>query len=127
MARGRRSIPRNRDRGTIAGSGLALAATVTGTDRGEMLVGTEYRDSIRARGGDDVVRGRGGPDRLHGGFGNDRIHGGRGDDVIHVNDGQRDFVDCGPGRDEVYFDNRDYHDRPGELVDCEIGNPPPIS
>lgn len=52
------------------------------------MVGTEYRDSIRARGGDDVVRGRGGPDRLHGGFGDDRIHGGRGDDVIHVNDGR---------------------------------------
>jgi len=46
---------------------MALAAALTGTDRGEMLVGTEYRDSIRARGGDDVVHIRRGPDRIYGG------------------------------------------------------------
>ena len=105
--------------------GVALAATVTGTDRDEALFGTAYTDTIRAKGGDDEVYGFRGSDRLYGGSGNDRVYGGRGDDVIHVNDGQRDFVDCGPGRDEVYFDFRDYHDGPGELRDCEIGNPPP--
>jgi len=43
-------------------SGIALAATIVGTDKDETSVGTRYADYIRANGGADEVRGRGGPD-----------------------------------------------------------------
>jgi len=104
-------------------SGMALAATIVGTDRDEILVGTSYADTIRAKGGADVVRGRGGPDQLYGntgrdkiygGFGKgDRLHGGRGDDRLISEDifsqsgAFRDVVDCGPGDDSASVDFRD--------------------
>ena len=110
---------------TAAGGGLALAATVTGTDRDETLKGTNYADTIRAKGGDDTVYGLRGPDRLNGGPGRDRLEGGRGDDVIRADDlsgpglfpeGQRDIVYCGPGHDRVYRDDKDARPRGCEEV-----------
>jgi hypothetical protein len=104
-------------------SGIALAATIVGTDNNETLIGTRYADYIRANGGADVVRGRGGPDqlygnggqdRIYGGFGKgDRLHGGGGDDRLFSTDifsqsgAYRDVVDCGPGDDFASVDFRD--------------------
>ena len=111
----------------VVGGGLALAATVAGTDRAETLYGTAYTDTIRAHGGDDEMYGLSRADRLYGGEGNDQIFGGRGDDVIYAMNGQRDIIFCGPGHDEVYHDWKDYDNRPGELRHCELLNGPPVS
>jgi len=112
-------------------SGIALAATIVGTDKAETLIGTRYADYIRADGGADEVRGLRGPDELYGnrgrdkiigGRGEDRLYGGRGDDHIvsrDLNDfgiGQRDMVDCGPGHDTYATDFDD-----GAIRNCEEG------
>jgi len=104
-------------------SGMALAATIVGTDRDETFLGTAYADTIRAKGGADEVRRRGDPDQLYGnagrdkiygGFGKgDRLHGGRGNDRLFSEDifsqsgAYRDVVDCGPGHDFASVDFRD--------------------
>lgn len=103
-------------------AGVALAATITGTDRDETLIGTGYADTIRARGGVDEVRGLGGSDQLHGnggrdrvvgGYGEDELFGGRGNDRLRSQDifsqsgAYRDVVDCGPGDDFAAVDFRD--------------------
>ena len=86
--------------------GGALAATITGTNKDEMLVGTAYADTIRARDGGDVLRGLGGADRLYGGDGADSVYGGRGNDFLSTEgDDIKDFVDCGPGNDTVKLVN----------------------
>lgn len=115
----------------LVGSGLALAATITGTEKNETFLGTRYADTIRARGGDDVVRGRGGSDRLHGGFDNDIIRGGRGDDVIYAQDinqttdrGTRDEVYCGTGDDVANIDERDRYPRNRDGCEEVVGVSP---
>ena len=106
----------------LLASGVALAATILGTDQSETLIGTRYADYIRAEGGNDVVRGLGGPDQLNGKTGEDRVVGGDGDDNLYGGTGNdrlysedifsqggayRDVVDCGPGEDFAYVDWRD--------------------
>ena len=86
--------------------GVALAATITGTNKDETLVGTAYADTIMARGGGDVLRGLGGAVRLYGSDGADSVYGGRGKDFISTEgDDVKDFVDCGPGNDIVKLVN----------------------
>ena len=51
----------------VLASGVALAKNITGTDRGQKIVGTKYADHINAMGGDDVVLGWAGPDKIRGG------------------------------------------------------------
>ncbi len=97
----------------LCSAAAALAATVTGTDRGEVLIGTEYADSITDEGGRDVVQGLAGDDEISSGRGRDRIYGGEGDDFVRVQDprprrpGTVDVVNCGPGLDTVEANNRD--------------------
>lgn len=55
----------------------------------------------------NVLGGRRGPDRITGGGGRDRLLGGRGRDFLLAADGERDLVDCGPGRDRAVVDRRD--------------------
>jgi Ca2+-binding RTX toxin-like protein len=105
----------------VAG-GVALAATITGTDKDETLIGTAYADNMEAKGGDDEVRGLGGPDQLYGnegrdevvgGYGEDKLYGGNGNDRLRSQDifsqsgAYRDVVDCGPGNDFAAVDFRD--------------------
>ena len=66
------------------------------------------------RGGDDVLYGGPGNDRITGGEGHDRLFGALGDDRIFADDGVRDLVDCGPGRDQVDADGIDI------LKGCEL-------
>ena len=75
----------------IAFPSAASAATITGSDRGERLLGTRLADTISALAGRDVVIARLGDDRIDGGAGADLLRGNRGDDTI----------DGGPGRDFV--------------------------
>jgi Ca2+-binding RTX toxin-like protein len=73
----------------------------SGADSHEVIVGTEYRDLIEARGGDDTIYGEGGDDILNGGGGIDRIYGGAGNDVIDTGEGP-DLADGGAGDDIIY-------------------------
>jgi Ca2+-binding RTX toxin-like protein len=104
----------------MAFSGVAVAATITGDDRDNSLIGTKRADTIRGLGGDDRLAGRGGDDRLlgrggndaiYGGPGSDRISAGRGGDVVHSENDPNvvNVIECGAGRDTVYVDevNRD--------------------
>jgi Ca2+-binding RTX toxin-like protein len=54
--------------------------------------------SIRGGAGDDVLRG-------HKGF--DNLNAGSGDDVIKADDGKRDIVSCGSGKDKADVDKKD--------------------
>jgi Ca2+-binding RTX toxin-like protein len=83
-----------------------LPCTITGTNDGEILVGTAGRDVICALGGsdvitakagDDVVRGGDGADEIYGDWGSDALYGGRGNDRVWARDSQHDHVNCGGG------------------------------
>lgn len=114
----------------VVGSGAALAATIPGTDAGEVLRGTDRTDTISGHGGADLVYGKGGGDTVWGGNetgwgdkvlggtgadrlvgqqgrdalygegGNDRLEGQDGDDRLAGGTGE-DTLRGGPGADEV--------------------------
>ncbi|MGZ6708429.1 MAG: calcium-binding protein [Solirubrobacteraceae bacterium] len=96
-----------------------------GTAGNDRLSGDAGADRLSGGAGADVLRGGAGNDQLFGGLGNDLLDGGPGNDVlsgglgrdhviagagsdrINVHDGQRDVVNCGPGRDTVTADRKD--------------------
>jgi Ca2+-binding RTX toxin-like protein len=88
-----------------------------GADR---LDGGSGRDRLFGDDGDDVVNGGADGDLLAGGKGRDKLSGGPGDDTIVAQDGARDVLACGAGRDTVHADRIDVVG-----TDCEIGRPPP--
>ena len=62
-------------------------------------------------GGSDLLKGDGGnddiwadQDKSSSNPGEDTVEGGKGNDTIHIDDGFKDTIDCGPGTDEVWFD-----------------------
>lgn len=67
----------------MLGSGPAWAKTIKGTDRDDIIVGTNKADTIRARDGDDLIVGR---------KGKDKIDCGKGYDIV-VTDGNDDIDD----------------------------------
>jgi Ca2+-binding RTX toxin-like protein len=97
-----------------------------GTDGDDTLRGTagldiglDGADSISGGDGNDTLLGYGGADLLSGGRGadiieakeianhppgKDTVRGGCGNDTIYANDGVKDKIDCGAGRDFVQFD-----------------------
>ena len=91
----------------------AVARTIKGTPRADVLRGTDRADVIRGRGGNDRLFGRGGKDRLIGGGGKDRLIGGGGRDRV-VGGGGKDRIVCGRARDTALADARDRID-----TDCE--------
>ena len=108
-------------------AGVALAATLFGTDATDNLAGTRGDDVLSGRGGgdimigrpgDDVVLGGAGPDNVSGDGGKDLLYGGAGGDQVYADDGRRDAVSCGGGTDTVFVDPTD-HLAPG----CEIDGP----
>jgi Ca2+-binding RTX toxin-like protein len=58
--------------------------------------------------GRDRLSGGNGADELYGYYGDDKLVGGEGNDIINAHDEPpskwEDDIDCGPGRDTVYFD-----------------------
>ena len=80
--------------------GVALAKTINGDKRDNVLVGTNRHDTIHGYRGADTLRGRGGPDKLYGDPGRDTIKGGRGKDLIHGGDG-RDRLLGGRNNDRI--------------------------
>ncbi len=120
-------------------SGMAFAASFTGTDGDDTIRATAEDDAIIGGDGDDTIHGyRGkdamvggsgldrlyggggidsanggsGPDHLNGGSGKDTLAGGGGDDVLDAMDGTpgNDAVRCGPGRDVAEVDSADEAD-----------------
>jgi Ca2+-binding RTX toxin-like protein len=73
----------------------ALASSVYGSERGEVLRGSDL---------DERVTGLGGEDELYGGRGADKLFSGAGDDFVEASDGARDLVSCGPGADIASVD-----------------------
>jgi len=74
--------------------------TLTGSERGEHLVGGKGVDYLCGKGGGDVLRGKTGRDRLHGGLGPDRIDGGAGRDRLIAGTGRDVLIGRG-GRDRI--------------------------
>ena len=106
----------------VVGSGAALAATIPGTNAGEVLRGTDRADTIHAYGGADLVYGKGGSDTVWGGneagwgdkvlgsIGSDRLVGQQGNDALYGEGGDDrlegqygdDLIMGGPGGDTLY-------------------------
>jgi Ca2+-binding RTX toxin-like protein len=117
-----------------------------GCPKGGLLLGTDKSDAqpdhtgLDGKDGDDKIRGLGGSDYIEGGSGDDVIYGGDGDDYLDgvggkdviyggdgndsliANDGQRDKLYCGKGKDRYMNvgDKIDYVDS-----SCEKKMPPP--
>ena len=77
------------------------AATINGNGRDNILDGTKYADTIKARGGKDTVTARNGNDKVFGGAGSDHVAGADGNDRVSGGTGD-DEVDGGPGDDVLY-------------------------
>jgi Ca2+-binding RTX toxin-like protein len=87
-----------------------------GSDQGnDTLYGGKGNDQIQDLRGSDTLYGGPGADSINVvdydecRFGStdeapDMVYGGRGNDSISSNDGQKDTIDCGPGRDQVFID-----------------------
>ena len=106
-------------------AGSAVARTIQGTDRNDVLVGTPRADAIFGRGGNDLIQGLAGGDLLSGGAGRDVIDGGPGNDrVVAQYDGGRDRVQCGGGLDVVDADQLDKVANDCELVSRRLSRDP---
>lgn len=77
----------------VLASGVALAATLEGTDQDDTINGTDSGDSIRGKWGDDTINGKGGHDIIHGDYGRTRD--------TEPNRSNRDTIDAGPGADRI--------------------------
>ena len=114
----------------LLGGGVVSAVhCIAGTN----CLGTDGPETLKGTTGTDFIVGYDGADLLVGGDGNDFINaqefsllnpgvdtvkGGDGGDVIYAEDVRKDFIDCGRGGDEVYFDkDRDI------VTNCEIKHP----
>jgi hypothetical protein len=103
-------------------------------NKGGLLKGPDKTDFLNGKHGDDEVRGLGARDYLYGGSGDDVLYGGDGNDHLrldkgedvgyggdgndHLNgeDGQRDKLYCGQGKDEYAADKKDYVDSSCEKI-----------
>lgn len=81
---------------------------VWGGGGGDDLMGSSADNRLSGIWGDDYVEGNGGSDTLLGRAGADALRGGAGDDLINGLDGEKDWIDCGPGYDRVLADQFDY-------------------
>ena len=87
-----------------------------GSDLDDRLAGFGGEDGIWGMEGDDGLSGGGGADELYGGPGRDTLLGGAGDDFLETKDGERDYVDCGPGEDAASVDMQDRVSRTCESI-----------
>ena len=96
----------------FGGAGADRLSGGPGSDR---LFGGSGRDRLAGEAGDDRLSGGSGADRISAGAGrdsvnpgtgSDRIATGSGNDRVSARGGQRDTVDCGPGRRDVAIVDR---------------------
>lgn len=98
---------------TLGGAG---DEALDGSAGGERLLGRSGGDHLRGLAGDDLLFGGAGDDELYGGAGRDALVGGSGDDLLDARDGERDYVNCGAGRDVARVDAEDRVARGCEVV-----------
>ena len=99
--------------------GGAAGDSIAGTARGEFLNANQGDDTVNGRGGSDTVVGADGRDRLIGGPGADSFEAGPRADTVNAADNTADQqIDCGGGRDTVFFDQG-----LDVLTNCEIKKP----
>jgi hypothetical protein len=114
----------------LDGDGQGVPEDPNGTYDGSL----DGDDTLRAGEGDDELDGYGGADTLLGGGGKDNIvaleYAGTGEDTaraggggawIAADDGVKDTITCGPGRDLVWFDRG--IDVITNRPDCELLRP----
>lgn len=100
--------------------------TIIGGAGNDRLYGGEQDDRIHAGPGDDYARGKEDNDKMNGGPGKEDFHGGTGSDRIRTGvvrtpsgevkpDGVRDYVNCGPGHDVIYYEKG-----VDEVENCEV-------
>ncbi len=77
-----------------------LPATIIGTERNDVINGTNGDDVIVSLGGADNVAGKAGDDVICLGDGNDTINGGQGDDII-LGEGGKDNLSGSTGNDSI--------------------------
>jgi Tol biopolymer transport system component len=92
---------------------------ISGTRRGDSIVGTNLHDAIGSGGGNDRVRARGGDDMVDSGAGNDRVDGGGGNDDLFGGDTGFDILLGGLGNDRLIGGGPE---RPGDLLRGGPGN-----
>ncbi len=108
----------------LAAPATVSALTLVGTAGPDLLRGSKQADKIFGLGADDRLYGFAGNDLIVGGPGKDKMYGGTGDDRLEARDGQRDVVDCGPGKDTAIVDTIDQVtscetvERPGKCEGC---------
>jgi len=86
---------------------------IFGTEKRDVLNGTDGNDLIFGFEGDDVINGKAGDDCIVGGDGNDIIHSQNGNDIIFGGNGDdrlwgdngNDYIEAGTGNDEVNAGN----------------------
>jgi Ca2+-binding RTX toxin-like protein len=86
----------------LLASGVALAATINGTNGADFLVGTRQADTIKGFRGDDIIGGKDGADTLRGYEGNDITDGQAQSDTLTGGPG-RDNIITGPGSEDAVF------------------------
>jgi len=101
--------------------GLGGRDSVYGNGAGDTLFGGTGGDEVHGGSGKDYMKGGSGCDRLFGKIGfdtlvdesggcngvkshNDELLGGNGNDTIRAQDGKKDIISGGPGRDTAYAD-----------------------
>jgi Ca2+-binding RTX toxin-like protein len=105
-------------------AGDALAGAELGARDDDALRGSDLNDRLAGFGGEDGIwglagdglSGGGGDDEIYGGPGRDVLLGGAGDDFLETKDGERDYVDCGPGQDAASVDMQDRVSRTCEMI-----------
>lgn len=100
----------------LLGTGVALAAAVSGTQGNDTLRGTPQDDQIYGLNGNDTLYGFERSDELYGGAGNDNLYGSSGADEIYGGSGQDNLFG---GDNSDFLNSAD--GRPDDVVDC--GNP----
>ncbi|ERN43024.1 putative extracellular nuclease [Rubidibacter lacunae KORDI 51-2] len=86
------------DVATITVNLLDLNETGIRSSGDDLIVGTDNKDRLRAKGGNDVIYGKGDRDVIFGGRGNDIVDGGAGRDRLFGRGGN-DILLGGPGND----------------------------
>jgi Ca2+-binding RTX toxin-like protein len=87
--------------------GTPRAGTMYGFGSDDIIFGLKGDDRMYGDSGDDVLWGSYDDDKLYGRFGADDLYGMGGDDYLSANDGKRDLVNCGSGRNWFNTDSFD--------------------
>jgi Ca2+-binding RTX toxin-like protein len=97
---------------------------ILGTEKNDVINGTNGNDLIFGFGGDDIINASNGDDCIVGGSGNDKIYASNGNDVIFGNEGD-DWIDGSNGNDLIFGNegNDVIRDSNGyDIIDAGAGN-----